>query len=86
MTKTTYKVAPEVREQVINRIKNEGIPVSQAAKDAGVHETTVYHWIAKNADSIPSVLELAKLRRENKELLELVGEITLKLSQGQKKK
>lgn len=84
--KKGFRVAREVREQIINRIKNDGVTVTQAAKDAGVHETTVYGWIAKNADGMPSVLELAKLRRENKELLELVGEITLKLSQGQKKK
>lgn len=81
-----YKVAPEVRQQFIERIKNEGLSVSQAAKDAGVSETTVYGWLGKGAESVPSILELAKLNRENKELLELVGELTLKLSAAQKKK
>ena len=84
--KKGYKVAPEIRQQFIDRIKNEGLSVSQAAKEAGVHETTVYGWLGKGADSVPSVLELARLKRENKELLELVGEITLKLSMTQKKK
>ena len=84
--KKGYKVAPEIRQQFIDRIKNEGLSVSQAAKEAGVHETTVYGWLGKGADSVPSVLELARLKRENKELLELVGEITLKLSESQKKK
>ena len=27
-----YKIAPEVREQIINRIKNDGVSVAQAAK------------------------------------------------------
>lgn len=84
--KKGFRVAPEVRQQVIDRIKHGGISVTEAAKDAGVHETTVYGWIAKNTESIPSVLELAKLKRENRELLELVGELTLKLSTAQKKK
>jgi transposase len=84
--KKKYKVAPEVRQQFIDRIKNEGLSVSQAAKDAGVSETTVYGWLGKGAESVPSILELAKLKRENKELLELVGELTLKLSAAQKKK
>jgi transposase len=84
--KKKYKVAPEVRQQFIERIKNEGLSVSQAAKDAGVSETTVYGWLGKGAESVPSILELAKLKRENKELLELVGELTLKLSAAQKKK
>ena len=84
--KRGYKVAPELRQQFIDRIKNEGLPVAQAAKEAGVHETTVYGWLGKGAESVPSVLELSRLKRENKELLELVGELTLKLSTAQKKK
>jgi transposase len=84
--KKKYKVAPEVRQELLNRIRNEGLSVAQAAKDAGVSETTVYGWLGKGADSVPSVLEFAKLKRENKELLELVGELTLKLSTAQKKK
>src|SRR5919109_3312202 len=83
--KKKYKVAPEVRQELLNRIRNEGLSVAQAAKDAGVSETTVYGWLGKGADSVPSVLEFAKLKRENKELLELVGELTLKLSAAQKK-
>jgi len=84
--KKGFRVAREVREQIINRIKHDGVTITQAAKDAGVHETTIYGWIAKNAEGIPSVLELARLKRENRELLELVGELTLKLSTAQKKK
>ena len=84
--KKSYKVAPELRQQFVDRIKNDGLTVAEAAKEAGVHETTVYGWIAKRADSIPSVLELARLKRENKELYELIGELTVKLSTAQKKK
>ena len=84
--KKGYKVAPEIRQQFIDRIKNDGLSVGQAAKEAGVHETTVYGWLGKGADTVPSVLELARLKRENRELLELVGELTLKLSTAQKKK
>lgn len=86
MKKQNYKVVPEVRQEFLNRIKNDGLSVAQAAKDAGVSETTVYGWLGKNAESVPSTLELAKLKRENKELLELIGELTLKLSTAKKKK
>jgi len=30
-----HKIAPELKEQIINRIKNDGITVVQAAKDMG---------------------------------------------------
>lgn len=83
--KKKYRIAPEIREQILKRIKEEGVPVSLAAKDAGIHETTIYGWLGTGAQGTPSWGEYAKLKRENKMLLELVGEITLKLSESQKK-
>ncbi|HEY9583696.1 MAG TPA: transposase [Candidatus Paceibacterota bacterium] len=79
-----YRIAPEVREQIINRIKNEGITVAQASKDHGVSDVTIYKWLGSKADG-PTYAEIAKLKKENKALFELVGEMTLKLSETQKK-
>jgi transposase-like protein len=84
--KRGHRVAREVKEQIITRIKNEGVSVAQAAKEHGLHEATIYGWIGAKAQGGPSVLEIAKLRRENEELLKLVGLMTLKLSESQKKK
>lgn len=81
-----HRIAPEVKEQIINRIKNDGVTVAEAAKDHGIDPSTIYGWLGKHADTVPSVLEFAKLKRENEELLKLVGLITLKLSESQKKK
>ena len=80
-----HRVAPEVREQIINLIKNEGVSVSDAARDHGLSENTIYGWIAKKVDGQPTFSELLRLKKENRQLLELVGEITLKLSEAQKK-
>jgi transposase-like protein len=81
-----HKIAPELKEQIINRIKNDGISVVQAAKDHGVSEGTIYTWIAKKTVGNPSLSEIIKLKKENAQLLQLVGEMTLKLSETQKKK
>lgn len=81
-----YRIAKDVKEQIINRIKNEGISVSQAAKEHGISDTSIYGWLGSKAQGIPSVLEMARLRRENEELLRLVGKITFTLSEAQKKK
>lgn len=83
--KKHYRIAPEVKEQILKRIKEEGVSVAHAAKDHGVSEATIYTWLGAGASGAPSWAEIAKLRRENKALLELVGEITLKLSESQKK-
>lgn len=81
-----YKIAKEVREQILNRVKNEGVSVTDAARDHGVNPTTVYEWLKNGAESGASALEIAKLRRENQELKLLVADMVLKLSEAQKKR
>lgn len=80
------KIAPEIKEQIIGRIKNDGVSVVQAAKDHGVSEDTIYTWIAKKVEGQPTLSEIIRLKRENDQLKMLLGEITLKLSETQKKK
>ena len=80
------KIAPEVKEQIINRIKNEGVSVIQAAADHGIAEGTIYTWIAKSVEGGPTVSEIIRLKKENAQLFQLLGEMTLKLSETQKKK
>ena len=81
-----YKIAPDVKEQIITRIKDGAVSVAQAAKEHGITESAIYNWLGKKAQGVPSILELARLKRENDELLRLVGAVTLKLSESQKKK
>jgi transposase-like protein len=81
-----YRIAKEVREQILNRVKNEGISVTDAAKEHGVNPTTIYEWLKDGAESGASVLEVTRLKRENQELKLLVADMLLKLSEAQKKK
>jgi transposase-like protein len=81
-----HRIAPEVKEQIINRIKNNGVSVAEAAKDHGISDQTIYGWIAKKVEGQPTISEIIRLKKENAQLLQLVGEITLKLSETQKKK
>jgi len=81
-----HRIAHDVKEQIINRIKNEGVSVGDASRDHGISENTIYGWIAKKTEGQPSISEIIKLKREHTQLLQLVGEITLKLSDTQKKK
>lgn len=84
--KKTYRIAPEVRTQIINRVKNEGVSVAAAAAEHGVAEGTIYAWLGQQAKGQPTWLEVAKLKKENLALFALVGELTVKLSNAQKKK
>lgn len=81
-----HRIAPDMREQIINRIKNDGVSVAQAAKEHGISDQTIYGWIAKKVEGQPTISDLIRLKKENAQLLQLVGELTLKLSETQKKK
>jgi len=81
-----HKIALEVKEQILHRIKDEGVSVAQAAKEHGISDVTIYSWISKKVEGQPTLAENIKLKRENEQLYKLVGEMTLKLSESQKKK
>jgi len=80
------RIAPEIKEQIIGRIKNDGLTIKQVSSEHGVPESTVATWIAKRVEGQPSLGDIIKLKKENDELKRLVGDITLKLSETQKKK
>jgi transposase-like protein len=81
----TYRVAPEIKEQILKRIKNDGVSVAQAAKEHGIHETTIYNWLSAKVSGNPTLRELQILKKENAFLKTLVGEMTVQLSRSQKK-
>lgn len=85
MPKGHSSVSREVKDQIIKRIKEEGLPVSQVASEHGLKPRTIYQWIARGVTAPPSILEISKLKRENQVLKELIGQITLEMSQTKKK-
>lgn len=80
------RVALEMKEQILSRIKNDGVTIKQAAIDHGIPESTIGTWIARRVGEQPSLGDIIKLKRENEQLKMLIGDITLKLSETQKKK
>jgi transposase-like protein len=84
MAKKYHRIPAEVKADILRRVKDEGIPVTQAAKDHGISEATIYGWLGKGAQGGPSWSEFSRLQKQNEKLLELVGEITLKPSVAQK--
>jgi transposase-like protein len=71
-------------KQILNRIKNESVSIAQAAEEHGISDRTIYSWLKKQVDGYPVMSDVLKLKRENTALEELLGEITLKLSETQK--
>jgi transposase-like protein len=74
-------IAQEIRDQIITRIKNNGEAVSKLSDEYSVSAKTIYGWLRKQSDQSVNFLEHARLKRENKLLLEIVGKLTLEKNQ-----
>ena len=85
MPKGQPSVTKDVKEQILKRIKDDGIPVAQVAEEHGLKPRVIYQWIKRQVVAPPSILEVARLKRENQALKELIGEITMDLRLEKKK-
>lgn len=62
-----------------------GMPVKDAAVKAGINIKTAYGILRRSADNTgTSALEIAKLRRENQELKEIIGLFALEKKRAEK--
>jgi len=85
MAKKGFKIAAEIKAEIINKIKHNGVSVAEAAKQYGISDKCIYNWLGTKASNTISVLEHNKLKKENEQLKQLIGDITLKLSTEQKR-
>lgn len=83
--KKSHRVPQELKQQILERIKIGDKPISQIAEEHGVSSNTVYTWLSKNTEGSPSQMEYMRLQKENRQLFELVGKLTVQLSVAQKK-
>ena len=79
------KIPQDKKDAILKRIKEEGIPANRAANEAGVSPKTVYNWLyAQTTTSGISWHEHNRLRRENEQLKQIIGNLTLDLSKTKK--
>jgi transposase-like protein len=78
------RVSPELKAKILSDIKN-GMKVGEVSRTHGVTENSIYAWLKCQADNTgTSALEIAKLRKENAELKELVGMFALEKKRAEK--
>ncbi|USN92230.1 MAG: transposase [Candidatus Nomurabacteria bacterium] len=85
MSKKGYKISAEIKEEVINKIKHEGLSVSDTANQYGISSRTIYDWLGTKATGTVSLLEHNKLKKENEQLKQIIGDLTIKMSIEAKK-
>ena len=53
----TFKFIPkEIKEQILKRIKEDGITAQQAALEHGISRRTIYNWLRSNTLTDGSIL------------------------------
>lgn len=85
MAKQGYRISVEIKEEIIKKIKHEGISVMDAATQYGISDKTIYHWLGTKAKGVISLLEHNKLKKENGQLKQIIGDLTIKMSVEAKK-
>ena len=72
------------KHEVLEQIKN-GTKVAEICSTHSLSSKTVYAWLRKQADNTgTSNLEVARLRRENQDLKEIIGLLTLEKKRAEK--
>lgn len=81
-----YKTIPkEIRDQVLSRIKNDGVSVTNAAHDAGISSKTVYGWLSHESRATNcNLIEFNRLKRESQGLYEIIGKLTAHIEKSKR--
>lgn len=73
-------VPTQIKELIIQKVK-EGIPINQLSKDYDLYPNTIRKWcrvqMQSGSTSKSDSLLIARLQKQNRELMEIIGELTL---------
>jgi len=71
------RIAPEIKVEVLKKIRDEGLTAKDVGAQYGVHVKTIYGWLSEQAHAGNPVAEIARLKKENQGLTALIGALTI---------
>lgn len=75
----------ELKEEIISKIKTEGITAVEAAKRYGIDVNNIYRWVSSGVGGgRNNIFEMNRLKKENRELKQIIGEIMFERERGKK--
>ena len=84
MPKGYPSLTSEQKLEIINRVKEKGERVVDLAKEYGVVAKVIYNLLRGQVSGPNTLLELAKLKREKKALLQIIGQLVADQRLGKK--
>lgn len=76
----------KVKSEIIAKIRDQGMTVTEASDQYGVGKTAIYGWLSNGVVNTNSslVLELNRVKKENEQLYNLLGRATVELKRSKK--
>ena len=88
MGKGPFKpIDPVSKQQILERVRLGVEPITHIAREFGIGDSTIHGWLEKKVARSPdhTASELQRLRRENAELYEILGRLTVDVERSKKK-
>lgn len=79
-------ISRDIKEQILQRVREGKETVVEIARQHGIKVNTVYGWISRGFSSGSPLLEIAKLRKENVALKQIIGNLMFQMERGKKSK
>ena len=79
-----FIIAKEIKDEILAKVK-AGEPVLALAKVYGVSDKSIYNWLEGSTTRKVSWLEYVKLKKENQQLKEIIGVLSLEVEKSKKK-
>ena len=77
-------ISKDIKDQVLTRVREGKETVVEIARQHGLQVNTVYGWLNRSMGGGSPVLEIAKLKKENRSLKQIIGRLMLEMERGKK--
>lgn len=75
---------PNIRAEIVSKIRNEGMSVSEASTSYSISSKSIYYWLREGVvdGNRNLILENNKLKKENEQLYKLLGRATAEMQRS----
>jgi transposase-like protein len=77
-------IDPGIKAEIVSKIRNDGMSVSDASTTYGVNAKSIYYWLRDGVvdGNRNLILENNKLKKENEQLYKLLGRATAEMQKS----
>lgn len=77
-------IDPQLKAEVVSKIRNDGMSVSEASAQYSVNAKSIYYWLRDGVvdGNRNLILENNKLKKENEQLYKLLGRATAEMQRS----